>query len=186
MDQCFATFYDDLIKMRILRSLCDSLQEQVVTTPGNAKVLCYHLKDLFHDSKDARAINLDNELRAIKIGKMTESSFNDQTDASSTFESSYSSPTILMASSSNDTKGLAPALYSSQPTSLPSTFSTMLLQDPTWNMDSDEVYLAFGRHLEEIRVTCAHLEKNGQDYEPTPTSLKNFYSEARDDITDYT
>ncbi|GJS42738.1 hybrid signal transduction histidine kinase M [Tanacetum coccineum] len=62
---------DDLIKMWILSSLCDSLQEQVVTTPGNAKALWDHLKDLFHDNKDARALNLDNELRSIKIGKMT-------------------------------------------------------------------------------------------------------------------
>ncbi|GJZ84766.1 ribonuclease H-like domain-containing protein [Tanacetum coccineum] len=62
---------DDLIKMWNLGSLCDSLQEQVVTTPGNAKALWDHLKNLFHDNKDARAINLDNELRSIKIGKMT-------------------------------------------------------------------------------------------------------------------
>nr|GEV22769.1 hybrid signal transduction histidine kinase M [Tanacetum cinerariifolium] len=58
-------------KMWILSSLCDSLQEQVVTTPGNAKALWDHLKDLFHDNKDNRAINLDNELRSIKIGTMT-------------------------------------------------------------------------------------------------------------------
>ncbi|GJU29617.1 hypothetical protein Tco_1173206 [Tanacetum coccineum] len=38
---------DDLIKMWILSSLCDSLQEQVVTTLGNAKKLWDHLKDLF-------------------------------------------------------------------------------------------------------------------------------------------
>ncbi|GKB07298.1 hypothetical protein Tco_0835582 [Tanacetum coccineum] len=62
---------DDLIKMWILGSLCDSLQEQVVTTPGNAKALWDHLKDLFHDNKDARAISLDNELRSVKIRKMT-------------------------------------------------------------------------------------------------------------------
>ncbi|PWA69336.1 hybrid signal transduction histidine kinase M [Artemisia annua] len=62
---------DDLIKMWILGSLCDSLQEQVVSTPGNAKALWDHLKELFHDNKDARAINLDNELRSIKIGSMT-------------------------------------------------------------------------------------------------------------------
>ncbi|GJR35128.1 ribonuclease H-like domain-containing protein [Tanacetum coccineum] len=62
---------DDLIKMWILGSLCDSLQEQVLTTPGNAKALWDHLKDLFHDNKDARAINLDNELRSIKSGTMT-------------------------------------------------------------------------------------------------------------------
>ncbi|PWA42800.1 hypothetical protein CTI12_AA521750 [Artemisia annua] len=62
---------DDLIKMWILGSLCDSLQEQVVSTPGNAKALWDHLQNLFHDNKDARAINLDNELRSIKIGNMT-------------------------------------------------------------------------------------------------------------------
>nr|GEU84902.1 hypothetical protein [Tanacetum cinerariifolium] len=56
--------------MRIFGSLCDSLQEQVVTTSSNAKALWDHLKDLFHDNKDARAINLDNELRFIKIEKM--------------------------------------------------------------------------------------------------------------------
>ncbi|GKB80915.1 hybrid signal transduction histidine kinase M [Tanacetum coccineum] len=58
-------------RSHILGSLCDSLQEQVVTTPGNAKALWDRLKELFHDNKDARAINLDNELRSIKIGKMT-------------------------------------------------------------------------------------------------------------------
>ncbi|GKA63616.1 hypothetical protein Tco_0763222 [Tanacetum coccineum] len=62
---------DDLIKMWIFGSLCDSLQEQVVTTPGNAKALWDHLQNLFHDNKDARAINLDNELRSIKIRKMS-------------------------------------------------------------------------------------------------------------------
>ncbi|GJZ23909.1 hypothetical protein Tco_0561368 [Tanacetum coccineum] len=62
---------DDLIEMWILGSLYDSLQEQVVTTKGNAKALYDHLKDLFHYNKDARAINLDNELRSIKIRKMS-------------------------------------------------------------------------------------------------------------------
>ncbi|PWA57514.1 myb-like protein P [Artemisia annua] len=62
---------DDLIKMWILGSLCDSLQEQVVSTPGYAKDLWDHLQGLFHDNKDARAINLDNELRSIKIGNMS-------------------------------------------------------------------------------------------------------------------
>ncbi|GJY96985.1 hybrid signal transduction histidine kinase M [Tanacetum coccineum] len=161
---------DDLIKMWILGSLCNSLQEQVVTTLSNAKALWDYLKKLFHDNKDARAINLDNELRFIKIGNMTvneyctkiqamtnrlknldcevseknmvifavngldsrfatleeiirrrephltfetvrnmlllkELSFNDHTNASTTFESSSSSLAILMASSSNENKG---------------------------------------------------------------------------------
>ncbi|GJS39471.1 hybrid signal transduction histidine kinase M [Tanacetum coccineum] len=161
---------DDLIKMWILSFLCDSLQEQVVTTPGNAKKLWDHLKDLFHDNKDDRVINLDNELRSIKIEKMTvneyctkirsmanmlknlrgdvsdknlvlyrvndldsrfatlvgiirhretfpsfattrnmlllkESSFNESTDASTTFESSLRIPLFLWPPISSDTKG---------------------------------------------------------------------------------
>nr|GEY31414.1 ribonuclease H-like domain-containing protein [Tanacetum cinerariifolium] len=56
-----------LLKLHGIRKLL----EQVVTIPGNAKALWDLLKDLFHDNKDARAINLDNELRSIKIGKMT-------------------------------------------------------------------------------------------------------------------
>ncbi|PWA61851.1 hybrid signal transduction histidine kinase M [Artemisia annua] len=62
---------DDLIKMWILGSLCDSLQEQVVSTSGNAKALWDHLKELFHDNKHTRAITLDNELRSIKIESMS-------------------------------------------------------------------------------------------------------------------
>ncbi|GKD26301.1 hypothetical protein Tco_1232515 [Tanacetum coccineum] len=102
--------------MWIIGSLCDSLQEQVVTTLGNAKALWDHLKELFHDNKDAKAINLDNKLRSIKIKKIVvneyctkiksmadrlknlgnmlllkESSFHDESGASTTFESSSSS-----------------------------------------------------------------------------------------------
>ncbi|GKD98615.1 hypothetical protein Tco_1382512 [Tanacetum coccineum] len=62
---------------------------------------------------------------------LKESSFNDDS-TSTTFESSSSSLTIHMTSSSSNTK--APFLYASRPTSLPSAFSTMSLQDPprTW------------------------------------------------------
>ncbi|GJY60225.1 hypothetical protein Tco_0460882 [Tanacetum coccineum] len=48
-------------------------------------------------------------------------------------------------------------------------------------------YFTFGRHLEELHVTWAHLE-NGTTrtttYGPTPTSLKIRFSEAGDDVTD--
>ncbi|PWA34559.1 hypothetical protein CTI12_AA617880 [Artemisia annua] len=57
--------------MWILGSLCDSLQEQVILTSGFAKDLWDHIENLFHDNKDARAINLDNKLYSIKIGNMT-------------------------------------------------------------------------------------------------------------------
>ncbi|PWA58931.1 hypothetical protein CTI12_AA395260 [Artemisia annua] len=62
---------DDLVKVWILGTLEESLQDQVVATPGNAKALWDHIKDLFHDNKDARAITLDSELRSIKLGNLT-------------------------------------------------------------------------------------------------------------------
>ncbi|GJR31182.1 hypothetical protein Tco_1107414 [Tanacetum coccineum] len=49
-----------------------------------------------------------------------------------------------------------------------------------------ERYLAFRRHLEEIHVTWAHLEKKRRDYEPTPTYLKIMFSAAGDGVTKYT
>ncbi|PWA37331.1 hybrid signal transduction histidine kinase M [Artemisia annua] len=174
---------DDLIKMWILGSLCDSLQEQVVSTPGYAKALWDHLENLFHDNKDSRAINLDNELRSIKIGTMSindycskinsmeaklknfgspvsdknlvmytvngldsrfativkiirhheplptfettrtmllleESTLNENTNSSITFEGSSSSPSILLATNSSGSKG-APNAHSSTSQTLP-------------------------------------------------------------------
>nr|GEX37457.1 laccase-17-like [Tanacetum cinerariifolium] len=62
---------DDLVKVWILGTLEESLQDQVVTTLKNAKALWDHIKDLFHDNKDAREITLDGELRPIKLGSLT-------------------------------------------------------------------------------------------------------------------
>nr|GEV62763.1 hybrid signal transduction histidine kinase M [Tanacetum cinerariifolium] len=62
---------DDLVKVWILSTLEESLQDQVVTTPWNAKALWDHIKDLFHDNKDTRAITLNGELRSIKLGSLT-------------------------------------------------------------------------------------------------------------------
>ncbi|GKB98205.1 putative ribonuclease H-like domain-containing protein [Tanacetum coccineum] len=47
-------------------------------------------------------------------------------------------------------------------------------------------YFAYGRHLEELHVTWAYLEKNGQDYGSTPTSIKNVSTVAGDDVTNTT
>lgn len=52
---------DDLIKMYSC-ILSESLQNQVVTTWGNAKGLWDHKQGLFHDNKDARVINHNNEI----------------------------------------------------------------------------------------------------------------------------
>nr|GEX61479.1 ribonuclease H-like domain-containing protein [Tanacetum cinerariifolium] len=62
---------DDLVKVWILGTLEESLQDQVVTTPRNAKALWDHIKDLFHDNKDARAITFDGELQSIKLASLT-------------------------------------------------------------------------------------------------------------------
>lgn len=42
---------DDLVKVWIFGTLEESLQDQVIPTPGNAKSLWDHIKDLFHDKK---------------------------------------------------------------------------------------------------------------------------------------
>ncbi|GJW02003.1 hypothetical protein Tco_1560859 [Tanacetum coccineum] len=53
--------------------------------------------------------------------------------------------------------------------------------------DEGEVtYSAFGRHLEEIHVTWAHLEKKQTRLRTYTHIFKNFYSEAGDGVTDYT
>ncbi|GKA72197.1 hypothetical protein Tco_0778413, partial [Tanacetum coccineum] len=43
-------------------------------------------------------------------------------------------------------------------------------------------YLAFGRHLEEIHVTWAHLEKKRTRLRPTPKSLEDYAIERGDDV----
>ncbi|GKA38551.1 hypothetical protein Tco_0731102 [Tanacetum coccineum] len=131
--------------MWILGSLCDSLQEQVITTPGNAKALCDRLKELFHDNKDARAINLDYELRSIKIGKMTVNEYctkiRSMVDRLINLGCVVSDENLVIYTingldSSQGILRVAPALHPSQATLLPSAFSTMTLHDPTWNMDT--------------------------------------------------
>ncbi|GJU13467.1 ribonuclease H-like domain-containing protein, partial [Tanacetum coccineum] len=62
---------NDLVKVWILGTCCESLQDQVVSTPGTAKDLWDHIKDLFHDNEDARAIALDNQLRSVNIGNLS-------------------------------------------------------------------------------------------------------------------
>ncbi|GJU44909.1 ribonuclease H-like domain-containing protein [Tanacetum coccineum] len=97
---------DDLVKIWILGTCTESLQDQVVSTPVNAKALWDHIKDLFHDNEDARAITLDNQLRSIKIAAQ---------------------PSIL---------GPVLTFIPTKETLLPNAFSTMTLQDPSWNMDT--------------------------------------------------
>nr|GEX08689.1 hybrid signal transduction histidine kinase M [Tanacetum cinerariifolium] len=184
---------DDLIKMWILFSLCDSLQEQLVTTPGNAKALWDHLKDLTSSTFDGSSSSptaLVTSTSSTPKGSSSKSPtlpqlcnhFNKGTcrfgdrckyihdhrnrmGLSSTRNQSHntasshagvwnmdgiqhkaSAPHVSSYRPSyNSTAGPTafytdPVHYSSQPhpleTTLPSAFSTMTLQDLTWNMDT--------------------------------------------------
>ncbi|GJU64618.1 ribonuclease H-like domain-containing protein [Tanacetum coccineum] len=99
---------DDLIKMWILGSLCDSLQEQVVTTPVNGlDSRCATLVEIIRHREPLPTFETVRNMLLLK-----ESSFNEPTDASTMLESSSSSPTILMASSSSDAKGATSRLIS--------------------------------------------------------------------------
>ncbi|PWA80246.1 NB-ARC domains-containing protein [Artemisia annua] len=62
---------DDLVKMWILGTLSESLQDQVVTSLGNHKDLWDHIKDIFLDNEDAREINLNNQISSTKIGNLS-------------------------------------------------------------------------------------------------------------------
>ncbi|GJR56257.1 hypothetical protein Tco_1406778 [Tanacetum coccineum] len=104
---------DDLIKMWILGSLSDSLQEQVVTTPVSEKnLVIYAVNGL--DSRFATLVEIIRHREPLPTFEIVrnmlllkESSFTDSTDASTMLESSSSSLTILLASSSSDAKARA-------------------------------------------------------------------------------
>ncbi|GKD44446.1 hypothetical protein Tco_1269091 [Tanacetum coccineum] len=118
---------DDLIKMWILRSLCDSLQNQFVTTPGKMTINEYFtkIKSMVDRLKNLGCVVSEKNLVIYAVNRLDtrfatlveiirhheplptfetvrnmlllkEPSINDQSGASTTFESSSSSPTILM------------------------------------------------------------------------------------------
>nr|GEX89353.1 hypothetical protein [Tanacetum cinerariifolium] len=126
---------DDLIKMWILFSLCDSLQEQVVTTPVNEyctkiRSMADRLKNLGCDVSDknlvmytvnglhSRFVTLVDIIRPREtlpsfettrnMLLLKESSFKDDTRTSSTFDGSSSSSTALVMSTSSTTKATPP------------------------------------------------------------------------------
>nr|GEZ99572.1 hybrid signal transduction histidine kinase M [Tanacetum cinerariifolium] len=127
---------DDLIKMWILRSLCDSLQEQVVTTPDRLTIneYCTKIKSMADRLKNLGCVVSEKNLVIYAVNGLDsrfatlveiirhreplptfetvqnmlflkESSIQDQDQSrsSTTFESSSSSPTVLMATNSSDT-----------------------------------------------------------------------------------
>nr|GEW65657.1 hypothetical protein [Tanacetum cinerariifolium] len=111
---------DDLIKIWILGSLCDSLQDQVVTTFDRLKnlgcvvsetnLVIYTVNGL--DSRFATLVEIlrhRETLPSFEIARnmllLKESSFHDQADSPTTFESSSSSLPILISATTPDAKG---------------------------------------------------------------------------------
>nr|GEY88906.1 hybrid signal transduction histidine kinase M [Tanacetum cinerariifolium] len=127
---------DDLVKVWILGALEESLQDQVVATPGNAKALWDHIKDLFHYNKDARAITLDGELRSIKLGSLTINAYctkiKAMADRLANLGEKVSDKNLVMyALNGLDTryKGIARLIRHSQPLPKFETARNMLLLD---------------------------------------------------------
>ncbi|GKC34811.1 hypothetical protein Tco_1047195, partial [Tanacetum coccineum] len=64
------------------------------------------------------------------------------------------------------------------------------LKEDTWLKGAESGfelrYLTFGRHLEEIHVTWAHLEKKRTRLRTNTKTLQDLVSEPRDDVTIYT
>nr|GFA85251.1 hybrid signal transduction histidine kinase M [Tanacetum cinerariifolium] len=101
---------DDLIKMWILSSLCDSIQKQVVTPPeviNTINGLDPRFATLVEIICHRKTLPTFDAIRTMLLLK--ELSFNDDIGASTTFESRSSSPTILVASTPFDTKVTKPS-----------------------------------------------------------------------------
>nr|GEV67318.1 hybrid signal transduction histidine kinase M [Tanacetum cinerariifolium] len=169
---------DDLIKMWILRSLCDSLQEQAVTTPGNVKALWDHLKNLFHDNKDARAINLDNELRSIKIGKMTVNEYctkiHDMTNRLKNLDCEVSKKnTMIFVVNGLDScfATLAKIIRHREPFPTFETIRNMLLlKESSFNDDSTST--TFESSSSSLTILMASSSSNTKGYINTQSNLK--------------
>ncbi|CAA7057552.1 unnamed protein product [Microthlaspi erraticum] len=61
---------DGTVKMWIYDTISESLLKSVLKTKSTASELWKSIEDLFRDNKEARAIQLDNELRQLRIGDL--------------------------------------------------------------------------------------------------------------------
>ncbi|XP_010424379.1 PREDICTED: uncharacterized protein LOC104709468 [Camelina sativa] len=62
---------DGLVKMWIYGTISSSLLDTVLKTRCSARELWLIIENLFRDNKEARAIQLDNDLRSLTIGDLT-------------------------------------------------------------------------------------------------------------------
>lgn len=63
--------HDGLVKMWIYGTISDSILETVLTTKCTARDLWLKIENLFRDNKEARALQIENELRTIVIGDLS-------------------------------------------------------------------------------------------------------------------
>ncbi|GJS64938.1 ribonuclease H-like domain-containing protein [Tanacetum coccineum] len=62
---------DSLVKLWIFGTISKPLLQRVLKKNKNASEVWKMLKDVFHDNKNARAMQLDNDLRNIELGNLT-------------------------------------------------------------------------------------------------------------------
>lgn len=62
---------DGLVKMWIYGTISSSLLDTVLKTRCSARELWLTIENLFRDNKEARAIQLDNDLRSLTIGDLS-------------------------------------------------------------------------------------------------------------------
>lgn len=63
--------HDGLVKMWIYGTITDSILDTILTTKCTARDLWLKIEHLFRDNKEARALQLENELRTIVIGDLS-------------------------------------------------------------------------------------------------------------------
>ncbi|GKD39812.1 hybrid signal transduction histidine kinase M, partial [Tanacetum coccineum] len=62
---------DSLVKLRIFGTISKSLLQRVLKKNTTSHDVWKQLKDVFHDNKSARAMQLDNDLRNVELGNLS-------------------------------------------------------------------------------------------------------------------
>nr|GEX42383.1 hybrid signal transduction histidine kinase M [Tanacetum cinerariifolium] len=175
---------DNLVKVWILITLEESLQDQVVTTPGNAKALWDHIKDLFHDNKDARAITLDGEVRSIKLGSLAINAYCTKIKAmanrlANLGEKVSDKNLVMYALNGLDTryKGIARLIHHSQPLPKFETARNMLLLEES-NLqeatDQANTYDSSSSSLTVLMETKTNTKGTHTETQPLPQICNHF------------
>ncbi|GKC57008.1 hypothetical protein Tco_1084606 [Tanacetum coccineum] len=128
---------DSLVVMWIYATISPKLVEMIVDVDSTAHGVWNRLKDLFHDNKDARVTQLDNEIRNMAIGNLSITDFFQQLKSKADRLANLQPAQQLQYGLSGppgfgspNMKPIAPPQASHQATMLPHAFQTMTLQEP--------------------------------------------------------